>query len=120
MYKNIDVYTESQVLKKVISFEAKGESRFASLPKGMIVDKVRVVVNEAFDDGATLTIKANGETGKYGTATTLSANAVKNTEGKDPLGDDQDITLDISGNPTMGGVTVLFFVQTPTKRSGGY
>ena len=117
--KTGEVYTRRACLEAVYTKEDVGENVLISLPEGAVVDKIRTVVEEAFDGSAKIEYQVGGATGEYGAAIDLTAAGVTDADGKGMLTEGQEIVAKVTGTPTTGGVRVLVDFWFPTKEEKG-
>lgn len=114
-----EVYTKRACLEAVYDKDSVGENVLIDLPEGSVVDKIRTVVEEAFDGTAKIEYQVGGTGGEYGAAIDLTSVGVTDRQGKGMLSAGQEIVAKITGTPTTGGVRVLVDFWFPTKEEKG-
>lgn len=115
--KRATVYTQPGCVEVIITKETAKSLTPLEFPRGSIIHDIRVNVEEACDAGAKLSIKGDGAA--YGEDIALDAVKQEERVGRGVLNDYHDMTFDITGDITKGGVRVLVFFFHPTKVDKG-
>ena len=111
------VHDEAACLNRLYTAEQKGSNTLAVFKPKTIIWGFRVIVEDAFDAGAKLELKVDGNI-EYGAAIDLTSVGVTEIAGKGMLKDMQQIEANITGEPTTGGVRVLvnFFFPSQVEK----